>query len=205
MKKYGKEWRKLHQIDNNTKETSYNTENAQAAKLSRQTPISRAGIDALREKANAILDKCVAEEKCFYEEREKESTNPKSTAPVLIETPIININNILSIINSADACKLPLTSLARGMDPAGCCLKFIEEANTLFDVAKKSEIVKRIYVCLVLGKYDADRQGVLPFGKRYIDALCAAIEGTTWYSRKNTELMLKKIIAAFENQTSKNL
>lgn len=92
MKKYGKEWRKLHPIDNNTKETSYNTENAQAAKLSRQTPISRADIDGLRERAGSIVERYAIEAQRIHEEHKIRNgdkiISPNELAQIILESPI---------------------------------------------------------------------------------------------------------------------
>jgi hypothetical protein len=98
-----------------------------------------------------------------------------------------------------------LKPLSLETELAYCYKKMIAELNSLFDVAKKEKTAGKIFDRLVSNKYDVKKYGLSTFGKQYVDILCNVVEGTTWHSRKNTEQMLNKIIAAFENQASKDL
>ena len=45
--------------------------------------------------------------------------------------------------------------------------------------------------------YDIETYGIEPLGKVYIDTLCEVLEGSTWHTRKNRDLIFEKIKDGF--------
>ena len=193
MKKNGKKWCEVHPINNNMKESSFNSEKAQAEKLLRQTPISKAHINGLREGANDIVERYAIESKRIHEEHKIRNgdkiISPNELAQIILESPIYR--------------PVLLKPLSLETELTGCYKKMIAELNSLFDVAKKEKLAGKIFDRLVSNKYDVEKYDLSTFGKQYVDILCNVVEGTTWHSRKNTEQMLIKIFTEFDKAHSR--
>ena len=145
-------------------------------KETRQKVITRQDAIALKEKANCLV--------ATYVEMEKWRREHYESYKKLIEK-----------LNS-DWYFTETETLSEYL--SDCYVYLIHEANNIFGVAKKPHMARQIFEHLTLGKYDLEKESILPFGKYYIEILCEIIEGATWYTRKDTDSMVKLIYEKFD-------
>lgn len=72
------------------------------------------------------------------------------------------------------------------------CLSMIHEINVIFDVFKKEQTANQIFDLLVPQKDSLKKLTIIDIGRRHLDILCVITENTTWYTRKNTQQLLKE-------------
>ena len=202
MKKHGKKWR----AEQSKKQPSHKEQLLELELNLKRSPRTKEDIATLRDKAYAILCKLPEKEKqiriwhkCdlrrYHDEMTKKFENPN---PSLRE-----FKDIIEIIMSESTIEYPVPfPNVIGICPATRiepklshkwkehAKPVITELSYLFGVFKNdTETVLQ----LVAEDYPWEQNGLLPLAERYLDILCRITEGTTWVSRKNTNLLIEKV------------
>lgn len=204
MKKYGKKWRRLHpdlaskpranDIQKAQEQKRLRIERAQELERIRQTPMDRSTIKLLRKDAYALIS--VYQERDQKERELEQESNNKSNK----NEDCLSVSEILKkltwhtgrhpIFLPTAELKIPKNLKERLEENA---LEFVRAINPLFDFS----IPNTSYYLFTVWKYDVEKHGIEPLGKHYIDALCEILEGSTWYTRKNSDWILEGIKKAF--------
>lgn len=182
MKKYGKKWRKLHP-ELASKQRANDIEQMQEQKRLRQTPWDQKTIVKLRKKAYAQIS---AYQKKEAKERSFERWTEKRLKRCILRNSNIAIdsNFIYTVFPFVTPLKNRLKHNAS---------EFIQRVNAIFEISV-ANISSYLFLTL---EYDIETHGIEPIGKFYIDTLCVVLEDSTWYTRKNRNLIFEKIKEAF--------
>lgn len=72
------------------------------------------------------------------------------------------------------------------------CASMIKEINLLFDVFRKEKNAIKICNLLIPDITVLSKKSIVDIGELYADILCSITKGTTWYTRKDSEWLMKK-------------
>ena len=101
---------------------------------------------------------------------------------------------VLKIIQNGNKAGI-FTVLVSNKAIEGSYESYVSGSATAWKAERKSKIEGE-YLFLTL-EYDIETHGIEPIGKFYIDTLCEVLEGSTWYTRKNRDLIFEKIKEMF--------
>lgn len=187
MKKYGRKWRMQNNNLNVPITPKRDLTKEQREKEVRQNPWTPQDIEAKRIKAKSILKKANESEKWAHERHEQEL---KEFKKLISEGTFISIWRKIHYHLNEDE---PLGEWLRYY-----YISFIEDINSIFEIAKKEHTAKQIFEHLTAGKYDLEKGSLKEFGKRYIDVVCEITEGSTWRIRKDTMKILHDLYEKFD-------
>lgn len=187
MKKNGRKWRKLHKkLPASNLVTKIDLEKETQTKELRSLPMTQQDIDTLREKANSILESSIRYEEFKRERYEIDLQKYQERKCVFYWS-----SYRYDLYDKFESLEERLSY---------CYISFIGEINTLFGFAKKRKTAERIFERIVLHKRDLVKENISSFGQCYINAICDILKGSTWYTRKHAELILKQLYDKFDQQ-----
>ena len=183
MKKYGKKWRTLHP-DLASKLHTNDILKMQEQKRVRQTPWDRQMIESLQKKACGLIS--------IYQEKEIDTRSRFEKQDKARICPFEDYFKEIIIIEPPYYFLKP-TPVDLKSSLKQIMLSFICEVNTIFEFSSSNID----HYLLINWNYDIETYGIEPLGEFYIDTLCEVLEGSTWHTRKNRDLIFEKIKDAF--------